>query len=157
MIRDLVTNAVPEPIRARGATVIRNLNDAPAELRQRGKAARDWVRSRVTQARNDGEERLWTLQLHALEGAGKFVRRVETLPALERVGSAASDVLENLEREATRPPIANYNDLGVRNIIPELRELGLVGLLKVKRAEEAGKQRKTILDAIDREMERLSR
>jgi hypothetical protein len=137
--------------------VIRDVQSVPGKLAQHRDDARKWVRKQVWQAREQGETSLWKLHLQALERAGELVERASELPVLEKVGPNAKGLLQAVEKVTTAPPFPDYDELNVRKIMGSLHELDRFGLLRVQRHEQSHKNRKTVLDAIEREVERRAR
>lgn len=152
MIRDVVQS------------VTANVREAPARLaglkeqaEGLGKQAEAWVRARAWAARSTGEDNLWTLNLEALSKANQLVERAVALPGLDRVSPNARDLLATWERATVVPPIANYDEANVREIVGSLHALDRLGLLRVRHWETAHKARKTVLDAVERELERRAK
>lgn len=136
---------------------LREVQQVPQRLVTRGGEAREWVLRRVSGVREQSEQRLWTLQVSALAGASDLIDRAAKVPALERVIPNARDLLEAVEKVASTPPIADYDELNVRKILGSLHTFDRLGLLRLQRHETAGKARKTILDAVQRELDRRLR
>ena len=136
---------------------LREVQQVPHRLATRGEEAREWVLRRVSGAREHSEQRLWTLQMSALEGASELIDRASKVPVLERVVPNARDLLTAVEKASTAPPMVDYDDLNVRKILGSLHTFDRLGLLRIQHHEAAGKNRKTILDAIQRELDRRIR
>lgn len=137
--------------------VLSEVQAVPARVAARRDEARKWVKGQVWTAREQGTTGLWKLHLQALERASELVDRAASLPVLEKVGPSAKSLLETVEKATTTPPMEGYDELNVREIMKGLHELDRFGLLRVQRHETAGKHRKTVLDAIEREVERRAR
>lgn len=121
------------------------------------KQAQAWVKARAWEVQTTSEDNLWTLNLEALATAGKLVERAGAVPVLDRVGGNAKELLATWEKATLAPPIAGYEDANVREIVGGLHALDRLGLLRVRHWETAHKARKTVLDAVERELERRSR
>lgn len=134
------------------------VQEVPARIAERRDQARRWVKERVYQAREQGETGLWNLHLQALDRAGSLVGKAETVPVIGgRLATDARTLLDRVERTTTAPPLADYDELNVRKVMAALRDLDRFGLLRLQRYEASHKSRKTILDAVDREVERRAR
>ncbi|MCB9680469.1 MAG: hypothetical protein H6733_03285 [Alphaproteobacteria bacterium] len=136
---------------------IRDVQKVPEVLTARGKEARKWVRQRVFEVREQGETSLWKLHLNALERANELVGRAADVPVLDKVGTRTKSLLDVVEKVTTHPPLEDYDNLSVRKVMSHLHELDRFGLLRIARYEAAHKNRKTILDAIEREEVRRAR
>ncbi len=145
-------------------TVSANVREVPTRLAalkgQAGdlsKAAESWVRARAWEVRETTEDNLWALNLEALASATKLTERAVTVPGLERVEPGVRDLIEAWEKITVQPPVAGYAEANVREIIGGLHALDRFGLLRVRHWETAHKARKTVLDAVERELERRGR
>jgi hypothetical protein len=161
MLRDMFRDTTAR-VRTESERLIDNLGVSSrlgrlGELRATPKEARRWVQTSLFQARKRSEDSLWTLQLQALDAGRNLVAQAEGVPVLERLGAAAKPVIDRVETAVTAPPLASYDDLNVREVMAALRDLDGFGLRKVARYEAAHRNRKTILDAIEREAQRRER
>lgn len=136
---------------------LREVQQVPHHLATLSEGAREWALRRVSGAREQSEQRIWTLQMSALEGASNLIDRAAKVPALERVIPNARDLLTAVEKATTAPPMADYDELNVRKILGSLHTFDRLGLLRIQHHEAAGKNRKTILDAVQRELDRRIR
>lgn len=137
--------------------MIRDLRTAPTQIDARAREATKWVRRTVYNVREQGESNLWDLHLTAIENAKGLLDKTDGVPVLSTVGANVKDLLGQLEATTTAPPLAEYDELNVRKVMAALRDLDHFGLLKVQRYEAANKNRKTILDAIQREFDHRAR
>ena len=137
--------------------IISKLREVPERLATRRQDARRWVKKTVFDAREQGETGLWELGLTAIEQANHLIDRAEKLPVLDRVSDDARGFLASIEKATTHPPLEDYDTLSVRKVMAQLRDLDRFGLLRIARYEAANKNRKTILDAIERETGRRAR
>ena len=116
------------------------------------------ARQQAQRVRDEGQEKFWTVETSALGQALELLVRVDELP--EQVQKAA-EPLEDLVRQRleviTSSPVDDYQSLNARNAISVVRELGWLDLAKVRRIEEEGKARKTVLAAIQAGLDRLQR
>lgn len=137
--------------------MLRDVQNVPERIATTRKEATRWVRNRVYQAREQGETSLWTMHLKGLETASELLERTHDVPVLDTVGTNAKGLLEAVEKATTTPPLADYDELNVRKVMSSLRDLDRFGLLRTAHHERSHKNRKTILDAIEREMDRRAR
>lgn len=151
MIRDLILDM---PTRIRSG--VREGLHAD-EWVQRATEARRLVRKRIYDVREQGERNLFELHVSTLEAADTLLDRAEGVPVLDRVGASARGLLETIEKATVEPPLDDYTSLNVRQVMAQLRDLDHIGLLRVHRFESDNRSRKTILDAIDRELQRRAR
>ncbi len=75
----------------------------------------------------------------------------------EQAGETAKSLVGAFEKATIAPPVAGYDEMNVREAMASLREIDRYGLLRVERYESAHKARKTVLDAISREVDRRAR
>ena len=111
------------------------------------------VRHDLYTRRETGRVRLWSLGTDALERAHDALENApEALaPVTGRLNKAVEDGLDLV----TRPPIADYDELNVKQVSAALEGLALVSLERVVRYERAHKDRVTVYRAVDRAKERL--
>lgn len=148
---------VPELMRAQGTRMMSDLGETQARLKRARESYSRWLRRQVHNAREAGETQLWQMHLTTLERAQQLLDRTPEVPVLERVGSGARGLLESLERTTTQPPMADYDDLNVRKVMGALRDLDRLGLLRLHHYEAHHRGRKTILDAVQRELDHRAR
>jgi hypothetical protein len=110
---------------------------------------------RARTLRGEGRERLWDLETRALTRAEDLLERAEGLPVVSRVAHPVERLVSERLTAVTAPPIEDYDALNARNAALAVRGLGRVDLLKVRRHEQATKDRKTVYKAIDRELAHL--
>jgi hypothetical protein len=159
MVFDVLSTVreVPQRVLASRARVLEDLGKTRQRLQQTRDSYSRWLRRRVFEAREASENQLWELHVSTLERAQDLLERAPEVPVFDRVGTGARELLEALERATTHPPMADYDDLNVRKVMSSLRDLDRFGLLRVHRYEAAHRNRKTILDAVQRELEHRSR
>lgn len=134
--------------------VMDQLREAPRRLQSDGARLVGAARTRARVARGRGEEEAFTRGTAALERLESWLNDRRDVPGLARVAPRAGEwVHEGLAR-VTALPIADYDTLSAKDAVRALRELPRVDLLRVRRHEQAGKARKTVLDAIGRELAR---
>lgn len=149
--------AVPVKVMSRGAELIGRLQEAPSELSSRKQAAQSWLRKRAHAARVSGEDRLWDLQIAALARAEGVIERGRGLPGMERVAASAEGLLRSVEQSTLAPPIEGYDACSVRDVLKTLHTFDRIALRRIQHYEAEHKNRKTILDAIRKELERRER
>jgi hypothetical protein len=134
-----------------------SMKEAPKRIRGKRDALMGRARHGVFMARTGGQERVWTLQTQALEGMGSWLTRAAGLP----VGARVSQPMERLVRDRLAlqlaVPLANYDGLNAKTAARLVRDLDHLGLLRVRRHERANKQRKTVLGAIEAQLERRAK
>lgn len=159
MLRELLKE-VPSRVRAQASrlgAVVQAPETLAAGVKERGAEAQRWVKRRANVARTTGEERLWELHLAALERAGGLIERTADLPALGRITDNVQRLLQTIEAATTAAPLEGYDDLGVREIRRDLHKLDHLGLLRLRHHEVTHKARKTVLESVDKELERRTR
>lgn len=105
-----------------------------------------------------GEVRWWNFEQRALRRFGDALSHTPDVPVLGRLGDAAETLVTRRLDAITANPITEYDQLNAKEAGRAVRELRRrVDLLAVARAEEGGKKRKTVLDAIAESMGRLDR
>jgi hypothetical protein len=159
MISNLLNDPriMPASVRATGDRLRSELDQTAEKLDARRQAARRWIKRSAFLAGTAGADRLWQLHLDALHGAEALLDKAPTSPIVEKVTTNVREALTNLEGLTTRPPIAGYDELNVREIRQALHDLDHLGLLRIRRHEQTHKARKTVLDAVDREFEHRAR
>lgn len=138
-------------------SVAQNVRHAPTQFDARRKAAEQWVRATAWGVREQGEDGLWALNLQALERAGALLDRANAVPGFDAIRPNAEELIATWEKLTTSPPIESYEEQNVRTIIGGLHAVDRLGLLRIRHWEVAHKARKTVLDAVERELERRAR
>jgi hypothetical protein len=119
---------------------------SPDRLRAQLSRARD----EVAVARAHGSVKLWTLGADGLERAHNLLDN-----APEPLAAPLRRVVDGGLQQVTGLPVDDYDALNVRRVDAAIRGLGHIDLARVERYERAGKARKTVLRAIERERLRL--
>lgn len=116
------------------------------------------ARQQAHRVRGESQEKFWTVETSALTQALDFLGRVDEFP--DRLQKAA-EPLEELVRQRldviTTSPVDEYQSLNARDAVRIVRELDWLDLVKLRRIEEEGKARKTVLAAIGARIERQQR
>jgi hypothetical protein len=159
MIRELLSDAavVPETLRHTSADLLHRIQHAQDGLRRRRDDARRWVSARAHAVRTDGEARLFDLQVGAIDQGRKLLERAAEVPALQPVQAPAQRWFAALQSALLAPAMEDYDALAVRDVLKGLYLIDHIGLLRIRRHEAQHKNRKTILDAIQRELEKRER
>jgi hypothetical protein len=159
MIRELLTDVavVPETLRHTSADLLHRIQHAQDGLRRRRDEARRWVNARAHAVRTDGESRLFDLQVEAIDQGRKLLERAAEVPALQPVQAPAQRWLDALQAALLAPAMEDYDALAVRDVLKGLYLVDHLGLLRIRHHEALHKNRKTILDAIGRELEKRDR
>jgi hypothetical protein len=132
------------------ATIMWNILD---ELRERAperqKLLARSVRARVNGLRDRSEVRWWTFETRALSRMEDALAGAPELPVLGRLADAAENLVHRRRKVVEAPPIANYAALNAKDAARAIRDLRRrVDLLSIRQHEVAGKNRKTVIDAI---------
>lgn len=165
-----VQTLVPDVVAAQGARIATAVAQIPgvadvaattASLRERRDDARRWVQGRAYALRTDGEARLFDLSLKALDAGRTLLDQAaaapQLAPVLAPIEGPARAFLDRLASAATTPSVAGYDDLAVRDVLKTLHALSHADLLRVRHHESTNKNRKTILDALQRELDKRVR
>ena len=131
------------------------LPDRGHELFERGEDLRRRARKRVREIRGTGQERLWTMRVQTLEQIEDIFDKAPELPGVSTVADVAERLVHREIERVTALPIENYDALTAKKIAREVRDLGRIDLLRVRRFEAANKNRKTVLSAISRQLVKL--
>lgn len=148
---------VPDRLRAereRLREVPDKLREAPDKIQARGQQVGRRIKERLSELRDEGEEKAWEMEQRALHAAEGLLERASEVPVVSTVAPRVEGVVQERLAQLQRPPIAGYDDLNVKSIREALRGIGRVDLLKVARYEEAHKHRKTVLADIEAELKR---
>ncbi len=130
------------------------IRSAPTRINRRRLNATHWARQRVHTARGESQERLWTWRADALLRVDTLLDRTVELWVIGRLTSPAADYVQSAYDDFTAVPIDDYGALSVKKLAVQLRELPRLDLVRVRRVELAGKARKTLLSAIEREIDK---
>jgi len=109
----------------------------------------DTARHRVRRARHAGSDRLWSLRVQALERADDALDRVDELPAVGRVASAAATLVERRLEQLSTVPFDGWSELNAKKAIRAVKELDRTALRAARLHESRHKDRKTVMAAIE--------
>jgi len=135
---------------------LNDLSGMPEQLKteaeQRLRAARRWW----WDTRETATTSLFKAHLNVLDRAKELADKAGTV-AGEDLAERAKGLVDSIEKATADAPIAGYDDMNVREAMNAIREIDRYGLLRVERYEQSNKARKTVLDAIQREVDRRAR
>ena len=137
-------------------TVQNRVLDAQGHLADQADEIVSQARHRVHLARGEGAARLWNFENQALDWVDGILERDDVPggdtvrdPVAKLVGQARASVLAN--------PVDGYPSMNARTAASAVRSLGIVDLLKIEQIETAGKGRKTVFEAIERQRKSLQK
>jgi len=113
------------------------------------------VRHRAHVARGEGHSRIWETQTRTLERGVELLSKGKEMPVMKLVVPHAEKLVQSRLDQVTELPIDAFEGMNAKAAARSVRGLGWVELLRVKRWEESGKNRKTVLDAVTREQDKL--
>ncbi len=131
------------------------IESAPEKLSSQRKQLVDTVRHRAAVARGEGHSRFWNAETRALEGAADLLDKGKSLPVLKLVVPTAERLVQSRLDHVTELPVIEFSEMNAKAAARAVRGLDWVELLRVRRFEVAGKERKTVLDAVDKELGKL--
>lgn len=102
------------------------------------------------------DQALGTLLQVGSAALGGIAKGAQSLPGLAGPSSkltARASALEDARLALAKPSIPGYDELNVRQVQDAIEKLDRWELLKVKAYEEANKARKTVIAAVDRQLE----
>jgi hypothetical protein len=149
-------DAMFERVKGEMKTVSGKLNEAQDMFIEHADTFVSQARHKAHLAKNAGAQRLWHFENDALDWVEDVIGRSD-MPAVERVREPVSRLVGQARATVMASPIEDYQALNARSAASAVRELDLVGLLKIERIEAQGKGRKTVYEAIDRRRKDLSR
>ncbi|MGB0639149.1 MAG: hypothetical protein ACPGTU_07455 [Myxococcota bacterium] len=114
------------------------------------------ARHRAHLVRGEGAQRLWEIEVQALDWADDVIARND-LPAVEVVTEQVSKLIQQRKDSVLANPIEEYDSLNARAAAAAVRELSWVDLLKIEKIERVGKGRKTVFEAIERRQNELEK
>jgi hypothetical protein len=126
------------------------LRDVSSRIQsQRAELVRN-ARHRVHLARGEGQERIWKLEHQALDLVDDVLDRADDLPGSSRVREPIERIVQQRRDAALSNPVEDYDGLNARKAAAAVRTLSWVELLRLERYEADRKNRKTVLEAIER-------
>ena len=134
-----------------------DVKDTPNRLRARQATLISRARHQAFMVRTGGQERLWTLHTTALEEVEGWLGRTVELPVVSRVMVPVERLVHDRLEATVAVPLADYETLNAKSAARAIRDLDHLGLLRVRKHEEANKCRKTVLDAIEAQLEKRAR
>ena len=131
-----------------------NLTAQKVQLQEKGEALLAKAKRQVQTAKNSGQERLWTLETSALEAAEGLLGKADETKLAKWTASLEDLVTKRLDT-VTAPSIEGYDTLNAKATIKAVKGLDWLELLKVARYEQMTRNRKTVLGAVESELEAI--
>jgi len=144
----------PQAFNARKEALHGDLQAQKKQLQERGEALISKAKLQIKTAKNSSQERWWTLETNALEAAEGFLGKADET-VLAKWANGLEDLVTKRLDAVTLPSVENYDLLNAKDTIKALRGLDWLELLKVARYEQLTKDRKTVLQAVEAELEAL--
>ena len=139
----------PKALNEKKEALQESLTEQRNDLQVRVNALVERLRRQVTAVRHNGQERVWSFETNALEAVEGMLSKGDDT-RLEKLTSGLEDLVTRRLDAVTAPRIENYDDLNAKDSIRALRGLDWLDLLKVARYEELTRNRKTVLQAVER-------
>ncbi len=133
---------------------ISGVSEAPERLRTRGTHLVARARHQAFLVRTGGQERIWTLHTTALAEVEDLLGRTAELPVVGRVTMPVERLVADRLEASLAVPLADYDALNAKTVRAVVKGLDHLGLLRVRRYETEHKARKTVLDAVEKELEK---
>ena len=137
-------------------TVSERFKDAQNQIVDQADGIFLQARHKAHLVKGESAERLWHFETQALDWVEDVLDRAE-VPGVDKVKEPVGRLVEQAREPVTANPVADYDSLNARSAGAAVRDLGVVGLLKIERIEKAGKNRKTVFEAIDRRRNQLAK
>jgi hypothetical protein len=133
------------------------LQALPPTLRHDGETWIDEARSRAVDARKaarrlrtDGELRAFDAGVDVLDRVEATLTRGRGVPVVGAIVPRAAALVHAGHERLASMPLEDYDTLNVKQVAERLVGLSRLDLLRVRHHERAGKNRKTVLDGIQR-------
>jgi hypothetical protein len=110
------------------------------------------VRRRAWTLRAQGEVAAFDAGVDALARVQATLAKGHELPVVAGVVPRAEALVAAGQERLTSVSILDYDAMNVKQVVAKLDTLPRFELLRVRRHEMAGKRRKTVLDAVQREL-----
>jgi len=138
------------------ASFIDDLKNTPTRVAERRVDLSRRARLRVFNARGESAERFWTARTATLETVEGLLGKSAEVPVLGTITSAANKLVHNRLETLTALPIDGFADMNARAAIKSVKATnGRVALCSIRRFEATGKNRKTVLAALEAEIARI--
>ena len=137
-------------------TVTGRIKDAQNQIVDQADEMFHQARHKVAVVKGEGAERLWQFENQALDWVEGVLDRTD-VPGVEKVKEPVAKLVGQARDNVTANPVEDYENLNARAAAATVRDLGTVGLLKIEKIEAAGKNRKTVFEAIERRRSELSK
>ena len=149
--QESIRNA-PKALSEKKDALQESLSEQRNDLQERLNALIERLRRQVMAMRNSGQERVWNFETTALEAVEGMLAKGDDTP-IEKLTSSLEDLVTRRLDVVTAPRIENYDALNAKESIRALRGLDWLDLLKVARYEELTRNRKTVLQAVERALD----
>jgi len=137
-------------------TVSERIKDAQNQIVDQADGIFLQARHKAHLVKGEGAERLWHFETQALDWVEDVLDRAE-VPGVDKVKEPVGRLVEQARESVTGNPVADYDSLNARSAGAAVRGLSVGGLLKIERIEKAGKNRKTVFQAIERRRNQLAK
>ncbi len=141
--------------------VVESIRDIPGRARQARGAWLVQARTRSAQVRRRARTLRAQSEVAAFDVGVDVLARVQTtlakgheLPVVAGVLPRAEALVAAGQQRLTGVNIPDYDAMNVKQVVAHLDALPRFELLRVRRHEMASKRRKTVLDAVERELTR---
>ncbi len=132
------------------------IRTAPTRMADRRRNTTRWARQRVRSARGQTQRQLWSLRVQTLERTGDLLDKGSDVPVIGRIIGPAASFVHSQKSALTAVPVDGFDAMNARDAIAAIKELDALSLFIAERFEAAHKNRKTVMAAIEREVERRS-
>lgn len=144
----------PQAFSARKESLQDDLQAQKKQLQEKGEALLSKAKLQLKSAKHHSQERWWNLETSALEAAEGFLGKADET-VLAKWANGLEDLVTKRLDAVTLPAIENIESLNAKDTIKALKGLDWLELLKVARYEQLTKDRKTVLQAVEAELEAL--
>jgi hypothetical protein len=131
-----------------------DVKEAPARIRARRDTLVTRARHQAFMVRTGGQERIWTLHTTALTEVEDLLLRTTEVPVLSRVTTPVERLVSERLEATLAVPLAEYDGMNAKTASRAVRDLDHLGLIRVRRYEQDHKGRKTVLDAVEAQLEK---
>ena len=143
--------------------VLSEVKRLPSRVASEGAKVRHIAAQRFVAFRGEGEERLHTLGVEALQRAGTFVGETPSWSVVRPIAERVRPIAEKAETalndrfdQFMTVPFESVNDMTAKELVNAVREIESRRILHNLRWHESnGKARKTVLGAITRRLAQL--
>ena len=130
-------------------TVSERIKNAQGQIVDQADEIIHLARHKVNVVKGEGAERLWHFENQALDWVEDVLDRTD-VPGVDKVREPVGKFVDQARENVTANPVEGYNELNARAAAAAVRDLNHVDLLKIEKIESATKNRKTVIEAIER-------